>query len=291
MKYFLLLIFASFFYCFNISEGSDSKLLYKEARKALNNGELSKCVIICKSILEDDKYRYKAINKLAEVYSIKKDLDSSFFYINLLKEDKDYFMNCVSSPHYRFISKDVRFDSLITISLNEIGNERGEEFDIDLTLELLKMQMDDQAYYYEIELVESLHGANSFLSNGYWELKEELNILNLIKLDSIVSIKGFPNNSTTYGGGNSAWLVVQHSSLDVMLKYLPLIKEKYEAGEFFPQSYAMFIDRIALEQDKPQKYGTQFVIDNETNKYKLYKLQNEDSLNYYRQQMMLPPMH
>jgi len=57
----------------------------------------------------------------------------------------------------------------------------------------------------------------------------------------------------------NAWLLVQHADLDVAFqkRVLELLEPLVAKGETSPSNFAYLYDRVALAEDRPQRYGTQ----------------------------------
>ena len=56
-----------------------------------------------------------------------------------------------------------------------------------------------------------------------------------------------------------AWLLVQHADRDVPFQkdVLQIMERLYPVGEAAPGDYAYLFDRVATNEDRPQRYGTQ----------------------------------
>lgn len=101
-----------------------------------------------------------------------------------------------------------------------------------------------------------------------WKKQKEIDSLNLIKVDSLIIIGGYPGKSkvgTTLG--NVAFFVIQHSPYtETKEKYLPiLIKATYEA-EISPVLLRLLLDRIYVEHFDKQIFGTQQIANSLTGK-------------------------
>ena len=57
---------------------------------------------------------------------------------------------------------------------------------------------------------------------------------------------------------NIAWLRGLIKAPDLQQKALPILTERYEAGELPATDLARLVDRILVKQNKPQRFGTQF---------------------------------
>jgi len=56
----------------------------------------------------------------------------------------------------------------------------------------------------------------------------------------------------------AAWTVIQHSDLETQKRYLDLMTRAADAGELDWALVATTVDRIRVNEGKPQIYGTQF---------------------------------
>lgn len=89
----------------------------------------------------------------------------------------------------------------------------------------------------------------------------EIDAKSTARMKEIVATHGWPGTSLVGAdGANGAWLLVQHADRDraFQRQCLPLLEAAMKAGEVRPQDYAYLYDRVAVADDKPQRYGTQF---------------------------------
>jgi len=103
--------------------------------------------------------------------------------------------------------------------------------------------------------------ARGELGNGYNPEMERLHIENAEKLASIIKQIGFPTIDKVGEEANeAAWLVIQHSiSLPAfMKKCAEYLKTAVNQGQSKLIHLAYLQDRIAVFEDRPQLYGTQF---------------------------------
>lgn len=99
------------------------------------------------------------------------------------------------------------------------------------------------------------------LGEGYhWEM-EKLHNHNANELNKIITEIGFPTVSTIGAEASySVWIIIQHSigSPQFMKKCLKLLEDALKKGEADARNLAYLEDRIAVFENKPQLYGTQF---------------------------------
>lgn len=55
----------------------------------------------------------------------------------------------------------------------------------------------------------------------------------------------------------TAFLVIQHSNLETWQRFVPVLEPLVALGEVSGPSYALMYDRLALAEQRPQRYGSQ----------------------------------
>ena len=128
----------------------------------------------------------------------------------------------------------------------------------------------------------------SFRKN-IWSAINKQDSINLIKIEKIIAVYGYPGKSLVGEPTNeSAWFVIQHTSK--IANYLPMIEEAAKKGEIPFTKYAMMQDRYLTQQGKEQIYGTQGqgkqITNKETGKKEFFNyispIQNPEKVNELR---------
>ncbi len=99
------------------------------------------------------------------------------------------------------------------------------------------------------------------LFDGYNKEMETLHLSNARILDHIIEKHGFPSVEIVGESANgAAWLVVQHaiSWPGFMKKYRDMMISTQDLGQHSREQLAYLSDRIAVFEERPQLYGTQF---------------------------------
>ncbi|AZQ43279.1 DUF6624 domain-containing protein [Nonlabens ponticola] len=102
---------------------------------------------------------------------------------------------------------------------------------------------------------------SSELNDGYNEQMEALHNVNADKLQDIIDEIGFPSiDKVGKEASDAAWLVIQHAiSKPLFMKScLTHLQRLANNEDAYRIPIAYLSDRIAVFQDKPQLYGTQF---------------------------------
>src|SRR6218665_921268 len=90
----------------------------------------------------------------------------------------------------------------------------------------------------------------------YASLQEKIDSSNLRFVEEFIAHYGYPGKSMVGEPTNEvAWYVIQHS--DKIEKYFKIIKQAGERKELPLRLVAMMQDRLLVEQNKKQLYGTQ----------------------------------
>lgn len=115
--------------------------------------------------------------------------------------------------------------------------------------------------------------------------------MNMAKIDAIIKKHGYPGKSKVGDvQASTAWLVIQHASLQKQLEYYPMIEAAAQQGELRKADWALLLDRINMRQGKPQVYGSQLVSDPKTGQWVLYSIEDEAHVNERRAAIGLEPL-
>lgn len=162
-----------------------------------------------------------------------------------------------SSDWRKIINKAYASNALIEPSLDNVLRAELEE------LFLLDQQTRDMS------LIDSLivkHGFPSDPVSAYLKKMNFQDKKNFAKFKELVPVGSIPGISKVGIKANmTAWLIIQHSSTSIQKDYLEALKASAEAGESNWAHVAGTIDRIMVEVEGVQLYGTQFGIDKEGN--------------------------
>lgn len=90
-------------------------------------------------------------------------------------------------------------------------------------------------------------------------LMHEIDLQNVAQFRTITPVNGWFNRSD-YGdeASRAAFLIVQHADEDLMRRYLPFLEPLVGTGEIEDAQYALMYDRVAVDEGRLQRYGSQF---------------------------------
>jgi Family of unknown function (DUF6624) len=114
---------------------------------------------------------------------------------------------------------------------------------------------------------------------------------NLVTVVSLIEKCGMPTlNEVTQEQMSAIWLVFQHADNYHRKKYLPLLKKSAQNGDLRKSHMALMEDRILMMDGKPQIYGSQISEDRENGGWKIYDLQNPETVDKRRAEIGMQPL-
>lgn len=80
------------------------------------------------------------------------------------------------------------------------------------------------------------------------------------------------------------WSMVQHNDKEVKAYYYPYVEHLIQEGQLHPEKLALLTDRLLMNYGFKQVYGSQIL------NFKLYPIENPDSVDFRRAEIGLEPM-
>ena len=111
---------------------------------------------------------------------------------------------------------------------------------------------------------------------------ERIDKENIAVIDSLLQ-QGLPKGLSEESY-KTIWIVIDHASLEKQKQYLSIIEKMSSEGLIDVDSYAILFDRIAMKQNRPQRYGSQSVQFGTPGNMQLYiwPVENAESLDSLR---------
>jgi len=152
----------------------------------------------------------------------------------------------------------------------------------ELARELIELGEQDQALRQEAPPPEQGKPAPEFIAR--WEREDAKRCA---RLEQIIAAKGWPTISMVgYEAQDYAWLLAQHAPKDRLKRWLPLMQAAYDRHELLPKQLALSIDRVLVDDGKPQRYGSQFQTNEDGHTFML-PLEDPEHVNARRRAMGL----
>ena len=117
------------------------------------------------------------------------------------------------------------------------------------------------------ELIDSLILVN--------EIVERNDARNIKVVDKILK-RGLPQGLSEESY-KTIWIVIDHAPLEKQEQYLPLVEQMANASYIGLDEYAILYDRVAMGQNRPQRYGSQIVQFGNADNLQLYVWPIEDA--------------
>lgn len=107
--------------------------------------------------------------------------------------------------------------------------------------------------------------------------------INIEKIEEIIEEFGYPGRKLVgVEYEDVVFLVIQHSNLALMEKYLPLIEYNVKVKNLSPRLLPFLYDRIEMINGRPQIFGTQFTIKDNAVDQEMYDLYDPINVNFRR---------
>ena len=216
--------------------------------------------------------KYQGVSQILTLCDNGKQLDDKT-YKAFLRQVKYYPYNKV--VFNGFMVDGLRSDSLLTF-------RRKDEMMQEIDATLCKIGKADQAA--RMAWVNFSMGAMSQEQAVEYALQmERTDSINLVTVKRILDTYGWPSGLSE-DANNAIFLVVDHSDLETMNKYLGVFQDAASRGILPMQDLVTLEDRILMNSGWPQFYGTQSRQISKEGKSQIYiwPVDNPDSLNERR---------
>ena len=208
--------------------------------------------------------------------------DTAFWFLEerMKAEPEWYSLNIETDKDLLPIHDDVRWNEIMN-AMHERQTKKEANYDIPLRNQLLEIAKDDQAIRQEWRMTSRQQPQDTAKIDSIFSVMATIDSVNQQKIFKILDSRGFVGKDKVGDACRAYWLVVQHSSVEMQRKYLPLFLKAAERGDIPRENVAMMEDRICLFEGRPQRYGTQLEEDKD-GKWHLYKLENPEKVDEYR---------
>jgi len=183
------------------------------------------------------------------------------------------------------------FENGLIESLNEkTGNSIR---DTDYASALWRLLCLDQTGFYEMGIAVRNLGSGSPVVTALRRMQALQNEKNLAELEVLLDSRGWPEKSQVGSEASEApFYVLQHSNAAAQKKYIKLFEEACIKNEGNWQQYALMFDRMRINQNLPQRYGTHAIMDNRASgEMKLSPLEDESRVDEWRNEKGLEPLN
>ena len=271
--------------------GTDTFLMQKPSKGdvLLLAGNYREAVGAYRQLLKEGETDRTVPYNMACAYAALGNRDSAFFFLPMALE-YDSSIYVLTDPDFVNLLTDPRWKEIEDRQMR-LQRMKGERYrEPGLSKELWRMGIRDQAYYSQIKHAENEYGMKSPVKDSLWGLKKQLNEENLQRLEQIIEDYGWPGISLVGSrAANTAFLIVQHSDLETQKKYKPMLMAACNRGDAEWGALALLIDRIEVNEGRPQVYGSQVRYNEEKGVYEPYPAIDEHNLDKRRKEVGLRP--
>ena len=149
--------------------------------------------------------------------------------------------------------------------------------------------LDDQFYRCKSDSIAMKFGYESKEMQEHYQKMFEKDSINTLKVSEIIDKYGWLDSSIVGKKGNQTlFLVIQHSDIRTQEKYLPIMKEAARKGKISKSELALLVDRVEMNNKRPQIYGSQ--IQRVNGKFVIYQIFDEVNVNKRRADVGLEPL-
>ncbi|PYQ39288.1 MAG: hypothetical protein DMG99_16605 [Acidobacteria bacterium] len=155
-----------------------------------------------------------------------------------------------------------------------------------LRRELLAMREEDRRVRTELANAGELGGP-------YVPRMEEVHIRNAARLRALISEHGWPvEDIVGKDGSEAAWLIAQHAIGEPEFQRMALsLLQAATVNRTIPAWHAAYLeDRIAMQEGRPQRFGTQWMDDPHDGLIRPWKLAEPENVNCLRATVGLDPL-
>jgi hypothetical protein len=219
-------------------------------------------------------------------------IDSAFRYLDIaVRSNPD--ATPLTDPDLLNLRDDKRWmdfeNNLVSLLNKKDGNVIR---DIEYARSLWKLRCMDQYCFYETAIAVRKLGPASPVVSALRRFQVMVNERNLEELEALLAVKGWPKQSEVgHDAASAAFLVLQHSNAVAQQKYISMFEERCRENEASWQQYALMFDRMRMNQNKPQRYGTHTYLDPRAgNVNELYPLEDDSKVDEWRKEIGLEPL-
>jgi len=261
--------------------------LLRQANSAYQNKQYDLAVSFSRKALKYGDLRTHLYN-LGCYYALNGNTDSAFNFIHqaINHGDKDCFWLTKDSD-LEMLRTTNRWDSLVEYCLKKSSYS----MDTTLAIYLLTLKGNEKKYRLQLDTVLATIGDNNRVTDSLWQIINSIDKNNTMILDSIVEINGFPDICMV--GPRAAYVVfmiVQHADTTAHNRYYPFIQQSAKAGCFKLSYLAYLTDRIMMNRDFKQLFGTQLSWDDSLKTHKLIPIIDSVNIDIRRKYYGLMPL-
>lgn len=263
-----------------------------KADSLYNEGDIREAVVEYKTMYRLNPNDRTTVYNYACAFSREGQIDSALRYLNIAVNIEP-FTRPLTDPDLIALREDQRwtdFESSLIKLINK--KSRYPIKDVDYAKALWRLQCMDQYCFYETIIAVRKLGSDSPVVSALRRLQKMQNQKNLEELEVLLLEKGWPRISQVGPeAAGAAFFVLQHSNASAQEKFLPMFEKCCRENEADWHQYALMFDRMRINKNLPQRYGTHSNLDNRaTGEALLYPMEDETMVDEWRKEIGLEPL-
>jgi hypothetical protein len=271
--------------------GQEISIQLSASDSAIIKGDYQLAINLLRQVITDSKDEFElegAKYNICCAYSFAGKIDSSFYCLDKYLSSKNRTDIFYDSDFFALIH-DQRW-RLLFKKLTKSYFVDHPTYDKEMVYQLSLINICDQALYKNIDAAEARWGRNCVAASAMWKTKDSMNTKNLDKLNEMCPEGLFPKSSLIGREGlQTLFLVIQHSTIEVQEKYLPVIEKLTHENEIRTDDFVLLKDRVLVREGKPQLYGSQVKTDSTGLSYP-FPIVDEPHVNVRRKELGLTPL-
>lgn len=255
-------------------------------------GNIKSAVAEYRKLYTQNRNNREIIYNYACALSRSGQTDSSLWY--LYKAEKiEPSLSVLTDPDLLAVRESVGWEDFEDELISTVNKRTDNSIkDITYAKSLWRLLCLEESYFYEVGIAVRNLGPGSPVVTALRRLQSWQNAKNLSELEALLNSKGWPKRSQVGSLAASApFFILQHSNAGAQVKYIGMFENTCRDNEGNWQHYALMFDRMRMNQNKPQRYGTHAWLDpSKGSTNELYPLEDETRVDEWRKEIGLEPL-
>ncbi|HPF02845.1 MAG TPA: hypothetical protein PLE95_06550, partial [Bacteroidales bacterium] len=218
--------------------------------------------------------------------------DSSLWYLyEAVKNEPS--VSVLTDPDLLTVRESKGWEKFENDLISSVNRNTGNSIkDVAYAKSLFRLLCQEESLFYEVGIAVRNLGPDSPVVTALRKLQTWQNEKNLAELEALIGSNGWPRISQVGRlAASAAFYVIQHSNAGTQEKYIKFFEDACRIGEGNWQQYALMFDRMRMNQNKPQRYGTHPYMDPAMGRTdELYPLEDETRVDEWRKEIGLEPL-
>jgi hypothetical protein len=263
-----------------------------KADSLLRAGSIKSAIAEYRKLYSLNKNNRDIIYNYACALSRSGQTDSSLWYLyKAMKIEPS--VSILTDPDLLAVRESIGWEEFENELISAVNKKTNNSIkDIAYAKSLCRLLCLEESGFYEVGIAVSNLGPDSPVVTALRRLQSWQNEKNLAELESLLSSKGWPKISQVGSlAASAAFYVLQHSNAVAQEKYIGMFEAACRNNEANCQQYALMFDRMRMNQNKPQRYGTHAYLDpSKGSTNELYPLEDEARVDEWRKEIGLEPL-